>query len=179
MKLIIILLAIIFDFIIRERQGLKFHPLIGIGNIMNSTWKKFKHKNPLIEKINGVFYALIFVVGVTSFVYFLLRFLEFNYLIYAIASAIILNYCVAISSFFDHAKPLKGFKGARVLEIVDDYDGDTYRSIYTVQFVSVVYVLHAFQKKSKKGIATPQSDIKLIKQRLKQAKEHYDAYFKS
>lgn len=50
----------------------------------------------------------------------------------------------------DHAKPLKGFKGASVLEIVDDYDGDTYRSIYTVQFVNVVHVLHAFQKKARR-----------------------------
>jgi len=81
----------------------------------------------------------------------------------------------------DHAKPLKGkdFKGARILEIVDDYDGDTYRSIYTVRFIGVVYVLHAFQKKSKRGIATPKSDIKLIKQRLKQAEEHYNGYYKS
>ena len=52
----------------------------------------------------------------------------------------------------DHAKPLKGFKGASVVEIVDNYDSDTYRGIYTVQFKGVVYVLHAFQKKSKQGI---------------------------
>jgi len=64
------------------------------------------------------------------------------------------------------AKPLKGFKGAGVLEIVDDYDGDTYRVVYTVRLEDELYVLHAFQKKSKKGIATPQPDLDLIAKRL-------------
>jgi len=76
-----------------------------------------------------------------------------------------------------NAKPLKGFKGASVLEIKDDYDGDTYRGIYTVQFKGVIYVLHAFQKKSKKGISVPKGDKQLVEQRLKQAKEHYDTYY--
>jgi phage-related protein len=71
------------------------------------------------------------------------------------------------------AKPLKGFKGTGVLEIVEDFDGDTYRAVYTVKLVGVVYVLHAFQKKSKQGIATPKQDINLIETRLKRAKEHY------
>jgi phage-related protein len=71
------------------------------------------------------------------------------------------------------AKALKGFGGRSVLEIVDDFDGDTYRAVYTVKFAGVIYVLHAFQKKSKKGIATPQRDIDLIKARLKRAEEHY------
>jgi phage-related protein len=74
----------------------------------------------------------------------------------------------------DNAKPLKGFKGTSVLEILDDFDSNTYRAIYTVQFKDAIYVLHAFQKKSKKGIATPKTDIDLIKQRLKQAKAHYE-----
>lgn len=78
----------------------------------------------------------------------------------------------------DYVKPLKGFKGAGVLEIVDDFDGDTYRAIYTVQLRDVVYVLHAFQKKSKRGISTPKQEIKLIEKRLKSAKEHYDQYYK-
>lgn len=68
-----------------------------------------------------------------------------------------------------NAKPLKGFGGAGVLEIVENDDGDTYRAVYTVKFIDAVYVLHAFQKKSKSGIATPQSDIDLIKRRLKSA----------
>ncbi|MEG3845907.1 type II toxin-antitoxin system RelE/ParE family toxin [Microcoleus sp. herbarium19] len=74
------------------------------------------------------------------------------------------------------AKPLKGFGSAKVLEITDDYDGDTYRAVYTVKFGDTVYVLHAFQKKSKKGIATPQQDIKLIQERLKRAQEHYEEF---
>jgi len=57
------------------------------------------------------------------------------------------------------AKPLKGFGGARVMEIVDRHDTNTYRAVYTVQFAGRIYVLHAFQKKSKKGIATPQREI--------------------
>ena len=69
------------------------------------------------------------------------------------------------------AKPLKGFSGAGVLEIVEDHDGDTYRAVYTVRFADVVYVLHAFQKKSKTGIATPQAEIDKIKARLKMAEE--------
>ena len=71
------------------------------------------------------------------------------------------------------AKPLKGFGNAGVVEIVDDFDGNTYRAVYTVRFKDVVYVLHAFQKKSKKGIATPKSDIDLIKVRLKFAQQDY------
>ncbi len=75
-------------------------------------------------------------------------------------------------------KPLKGFKGASVLEIVQDSDGDTYRAVYTIRFEEVVYVLHAFQKKSKQGIATPKQDIETIEARLKRAKEHYAQYYK-
>lgn len=71
------------------------------------------------------------------------------------------------------AKPLKGFSGASVLEICENYDGDTYRGIYTVRFADAIYVLHAFKKKSKQGIKTPQSDIDLIKRRLQQAEEDY------
>ncbi len=64
------------------------------------------------------------------------------------------------------AKPLKGFSGAGVLEIVSNYDGDTYRAVYTVIFKDIIYVLHAFQKKSKTGISTPKKDIDLIANRL-------------
>jgi len=75
------------------------------------------------------------------------------------------------------AKPLKGFKGAGVLEVVDDYKGNTYRAVYTVNYIEVVYVLHAFQKKSKKGIETPKQEIDLIKARLQRAIDHYHAMF--
>lgn len=74
------------------------------------------------------------------------------------------------------AKPLRGFGGAGVLEVVDDHDGDTYRAVYTVRFAGVVYVLHAFQKKSKRGIATPKHEIALIEQRLKRAREDHDQW---
>jgi phage-related protein len=71
------------------------------------------------------------------------------------------------------AKPLKGFSGAGVLEIVDNFDGDTYRAIYTVKFEGIIYLLHAFQKKSKHGIATSKQDIDLVKRRLQKAQEDY------
>ena len=67
------------------------------------------------------------------------------------------------------AKPLHGFGGAQVLEIVASYRSDAYRAVYTVKFEGVIYVLHAFQKKSKKGMKTPQLDADLILRRLKQA----------
>jgi phage-related protein len=70
-------------------------------------------------------------------------------------------------------KPLLGFSGAGVLEIVEDHQTDTYRAVYTVKFAELIYVLHAFQKKSKKGGATPQLDIDLIKRRLKTAEQHF------
>lgn len=67
------------------------------------------------------------------------------------------------------AKPLQGFGGAGVLEIVDDDDGNTYRAVYTVRLVHAVYVLHAFQKKSKSGARLPGQDADLIRERLKTA----------
>jgi phage-related protein len=73
------------------------------------------------------------------------------------------------------AKALKGFGGRTILELIDDFDSDTYRAVYTVRFAGVVYVLHAFQKKAKQGIATPRQDIELIKSRLHDAEEHYRA----
>lgn len=69
------------------------------------------------------------------------------------------------------AKPLKGFGGG-VLEAIDDFAGDTYRAVYTVRLSDAVYVLHAFQKKAKRGIATPKRDTDIIRSRLRRAKEH-------
>lgn len=69
------------------------------------------------------------------------------------------------------AKPMKGFTGSGVLEVVEDYNTDTYRAVYTVRYVDAVYVLHVFQKKSKKGIATPQEEIDKIKKRLSAVEE--------
>lgn len=73
-----------------------------------------------------------------------------------------------------NAKPLKGFGSASVLEIVDDFDGDTYRAVYTVKFRDAIYVLHAFQKKAKKGIETSARDIELIKSRLKLVQDSFN-----
>ncbi len=72
------------------------------------------------------------------------------------------------------AKPLKSF-GAGVLEVVSRHDGDTFRAIYTVRFARAVYVLHAFQKKAKRGIATPKQELDLVRRRLRAAGEHYRA----
>lgn len=70
------------------------------------------------------------------------------------------------------AKPLKGFGGAGVLEVVEDFNGNAYRAAYTVKFAGVVYVLHCFQKKSTHGIETPKPDMDLIRERLKTAEAH-------
>jgi phage-related protein len=71
------------------------------------------------------------------------------------------------------AKPLRGFGGAGVLEVVEDFDGDTYRAVYTVRFADAVYVLHVFQKKSKHGIATPRRDLELIRTRLQRVEREH------
>jgi phage-related protein len=68
------------------------------------------------------------------------------------------------------AKPLRGFGGASVLEVVENHYGDTYRAVYTVRFKERIYV-HCFQKKSKKGRETPRHEINLIQQRLEQARK--------
>jgi phage-related protein len=73
----------------------------------------------------------------------------------------------------DDAKVLKGFGDAGVLEIIARRDGDTFRAVYTVRFGDVVYVLHVFQKKSKRGIATPKKELELIRKRLKFAEEDH------
>ena len=67
----------------------------------------------------------------------------------------------------EKAKPLHGFGSAGVLEVVEDWRGNTYRAVYTVRFSTAVFVLHVFQKKAKQGIATPRQDMELITERLK------------
>jgi phage-related protein len=71
------------------------------------------------------------------------------------------------------AKPLKGFGGARVMEIVERFRTNTYRAIYTAYFDDAIYVLHVFQKKSKSGIATPRHEIEVIRRRFAEAERHY------
>ena len=71
------------------------------------------------------------------------------------------------------AKVLSGFGGAGVIEVIARHDGGTFRAVYTVRFAGVVYVLHAFQKKAKRGIATPKKEMDLIRKRLKLAEQDY------
>lgn len=71
-------------------------------------------------------------------------------------------------------KPLSGFGGRSVLEIVADHDGDTWRAVYTVRFQDAVYALHAFQKKAKKGIATPKKEMALVHRRLADAERLHE-----
>lgn len=74
------------------------------------------------------------------------------------------------------AKPWKGL-GPGVLEIVESYEGNAYRAVYTVQFPKAVYVLHAFRKKSPSGIRTAKRDIDLIAERLKVARKDYEVHY--
>jgi phage-related protein len=80
-------------------------------------------------------------------------------------------YLAQIGKRHESAKPLKGFGGAGVLELLEDHAGNTYRAVYTVRFGAAVYVLHAFQKKSRKGRETPKSDMDLVRRRLRTAEE--------
>jgi phage-related protein len=92
-------------------------------------------------------------------------------------------YLAQIGEKHEQAKILSGFGSAGVLEVVEDWRGDTYRAVYTVRYAVRVFVLHVFQKKSKSGIATPKADLDLIKSRLKvaarRAKELEDAQTQS
>jgi len=74
------------------------------------------------------------------------------------------------------AKPWKG-QGPGIFELVEDYDRNTYRAVYTVRFREVIYVLHAFQKKSPKGIKTARTDIDLVERRLRIAQQDYEARY--
>jgi phage-related protein len=80
-------------------------------------------------------------------------------------------YAVQVGEMPPIAKPLLGFGGAGVLELIEDDADGTYRAVYTVRYATAVYVLHVFQKKSKRGRETPQHDIDVIRERLKRAAE--------
>jgi phage-related protein len=82
-------------------------------------------------------------------------------------------YQAQIGAKHDSAKPLRGFGGAGVLEIIADHVGDTFRAVYTVKFATAIYVLHAFQKKSTSGIKTRNEDLELIQRRLNAAEADY------
>ena len=85
-------------------------------------------------------------------------------------------YLAQIGRKHEDAKPLKGFGSAGVLEVVEDWNGDTYRAVYTVRFTAAVFVLHVFQKKARKGIETPKHEIDLIRKRLKAAESAAKEY---
>lgn len=76
------------------------------------------------------------------------------------------------------AKPLRGYHGASVIELVEDFDGDTYRAVYTVRFAEAIYVLHCFQKKSTRGIAINRRDLDLIDTRLRRAYEFHQQWIR-
>lgn len=82
-------------------------------------------------------------------------------------------YLAQIGLVHTNVKPLSGFGGRGVLEVVEDDAGGTYRAVYTVKFKEAIYVLHAFQKKSKKGKETPQEEMEIIKKRLKIAEQRH------
>jgi phage-related protein len=84
-------------------------------------------------------------------------------------------YQAQLGSKHASAKPLSGFGGAGVIEIVEDHQGNAYRAVYTVKFDTAVYVLHAFQKMSKKGIKTPLEDIELVRRRMRIAEQDHAA----
>lgn len=107
MWLKIILTAVVFDFILREPPGTKFNPIVWIGTLINRTWRNFKHKNPLLERISGILFALILISLCTAFTYLLLESLKFNNLLHLTVSAFILKYCIAVSAFFDTVKPVR------------------------------------------------------------------------
>jgi len=84
-------------------------------------------------------------------------------------------YLAQVGDKHPNTKPLKGYGGSGVLEVVEDHVGDTYRAVYTVRFDNIVYVLHAFQKKSKRGIETAKKDVDLITKRLADAEADHKA----
>jgi phage-related protein len=88
-----------------------------------------------------------------------------------------MGYALGVAQFgakHPHAKPWKG-DGQGVFEIVESHDGNAFRAIYTVRFEGAVYVLHAFQKKSPSGIRAASTDVAMVRERLKRAREHYEA----
>lgn len=90
------------------------------------------------------------------------------------------GYAIHLAQLGLHHRAAKRLRGglAGLVEVVDDFDGDTYRAIYTVKFVGVVYVLHVFQKKSTRGIATPKHEVAVIRDRWQRAKAHFAEHYK-
>jgi len=91
----------------------------------------------------------------------------------------VFGYALHLAQLGHYHRAAKRMKGefAGLIEVVDDFDGDTYRAIYTVKLTGVVYVLHVFQKKSTRGSATPKPDLAVIRERWQRAKAHYAAHY--
>lgn len=91
----------------------------------------------------------------------------------------VVGYALHLAQLGEHAPAAKRLRGALggVIEIVDDFDGNTYRAVYTVKLRGVIYVLHVFQKKSTRGIATPHREIALIRERYARARTHHATYY--
>lgn len=90
-----------------------------------------------------------------------------------------MGYALGLAQFggkHPSANPWKG-EGPGIFELVEDHAGDTYRAVYTVRFAEVVYVLHAFQKKSPSGVRTARSDVDVIARRLRAARQEYEARY--
>ena len=91
----------------------------------------------------------------------------------------VFGYAIHLAQLGLHHRAAKRMKGefAGLVEVVDDFDGDTYRAVYTVKLAGVVYVLHVFQKKSTRGIATPKPDLSVIREGWHRARQHYAARY--
>jgi phage-related protein len=86
-------------------------------------------------------------------------------------------YLAQVGEMHPRCKPLRGFGGAGVIEIIDNDASGTYRAVYTVRLSDAIYVLHVFRKKSRQGIATPRQEIEMVRARLRQAEQHHAATF--
>jgi len=87
-------------------------------------------------------------------------------------------YLAQLGGKHPHAKVLRGFGGAGVLEVIENHAGDTFQTVYTVQLEHAIYVLHAFQKKSRRHVETARQDIDLVRARLRLAEDHHARHFR-
>lgn len=107
MEIEILLLAFLIDIIVREPPGIKFHPIVWIGNSIERNWKILKDKNPLVETLKGIIFTLIYISIPTLVVYLTLEVIRASQTAYVLVAALILNYCFSISAFYDTVKPIK------------------------------------------------------------------------
>ena len=101
------MLALVFDVLIREPPGVTLNPVVFMGNLVDKTWRKLKHDNPLLEKASGLVYTVTTVTCFTALAYFALQALNSNPVLHVIISALILKYCFSVSAFFDTVQPVQ------------------------------------------------------------------------